>query len=58
MNKSEMRDVSWASVTRNLWKEEGISFFKKGMLARVLSNAPGSFLMIVVYEWVKRASKK
>lgn len=42
----------------NLWQEEGLSFLKKGLSARILSAAPTSAVLVVSYEWVKRMSLK
>ena len=43
---------------KNLWQEEGISFLRKGLSARIISTAPTSALLVVSYEWVKRMSLK
>ncbi|KAL6043557.1 Solute carrier family 25 member 44 [Balamuthia mandrillaris] len=44
------------STARELWKEEGLWAFKRGITARILAVAPVSFLLITCYEVVKRLS--
>ena len=46
------------SVTRKLWKEDGMGLFVKGLSARALSMSTSSFLIILGYETVKRLSLK
>ena len=43
---------------KHLWREEGVSFLRKGLSARIISTAPTSALLVVSYEWVKRMSLK
>ncbi|XP_065179257.1 solute carrier family 25 member 44-like [Sycon ciliatum] len=49
---------SISSTIKQLWKEDGISFWSKGLSARVMSAMLSSTIMISCYETIKRLSLK
>jgi solute carrier family 25, member 44 len=46
------------STLANLWREEGIRSFLKGVNARIFATVPSSILISTVYELVKKLSVK
>lgn len=50
------RTNSMLTTSRNLWKEEGIRIFSKGLSARLIQSTMFSFSIILGYETIKRIS--
>ncbi|KAL6305074.1 mitochondrial carrier [Sparassis latifolia] len=44
-----------AAIARDMWRQEGVSSFYKGITPRVLRVAPGQAIVFAVYERVRRA---
>lgn len=42
-----------ASIARDMWREEGVASFYKGITPRVLRVAPGQAIVFAVYERVR-----
>lgn len=47
---------SMRSTLTELWKEEGLRMFSKGLSARLIQSATFSFTIILGYETIKRVS--
>lgn len=43
-------------VCQNLWREEGLKMFSKGLSARLVQSATFSFSIILGYETIKRVA--
>lgn len=43
-----------ATIAREMWRQEGVSSFYKGITPRVLRVAPGQAIVFAVYERVSR----
>lgn len=50
------RIESMGLVFRDLWREEGLRMFSKGLSARLVQSATFSFSIILGYETIKRVS--
>lgn len=50
------RIESMADAFRDLWREEGLWMFTKGLSARLVQSATFSFSIILGYETIKRVS--
>ncbi|EIW54034.1 mitochondrial carrier [Trametes versicolor FP-101664 SS1] len=44
-----------AAIARDMWRQEGVSSFYKGITPRVLRVAPGQAIVFAVYERVRRS---
>jgi solute carrier family 25 citrate transporter 1 len=50
-------ESAWTRITviaKDMWKQEGIKSFYKGITPRVLRVAPGQAIVFAVYERVRR----
>lgn len=47
---------SYSAALNKIWYEEGISFFSKGLTARVIQSFFSSFFVVLGYETLKRWS--
>jgi solute carrier family 25 citrate transporter 1 len=47
-----------AAIAREMWREEGVASFYKGITPRVLRVAPGQAIVFAVYERVSSAIEK
>lgn len=47
---------SYCAAFNKIWFEEGISFFSKGLTARVIQSFFSSFFVVLGYETLKRWS--
>ncbi|XP_023020963.1 solute carrier family 25 member 44 isoform X2 [Leptinotarsa decemlineata] len=50
------RIEGFGAAFRNLWLEEGLKMFTKGLSVRLIQSATSSSLVIIMYETIKRVS--
>ena len=54
----QTRNMPLRSTVRNLWREEGVGWFAKGVSARLVHSSVMSCVLMLGYESVKRFSLK
>ena len=44
----------WVGIAQDMWRQEGVKSFYKGITPRVLRVAPGQAIVFAVYERVRK----